>query len=176
MFAVRQAIESREVEEKKFAFGDTWVADMFLSEAAQARRKAEMESKLGITPEVKRYQEIKAGVIVSSVGVALMIFLAVFMQGIVLGAKVPADTAEILSRLWIAGVIPFFVGIALMINGIVVSKRLVEIAKRNLVTPDALPFNEPSSLRPADTSEFIPTDYSVTDHTTKHLKVVKDRE
>lgn len=176
MFAVRQAVESREVEEKKFTFGDTWMAEMFLSPAAQARRKAEIEGHLGITPEVKRYNEIKAGVIVSSIGVALMIFLAVFMEGIVLGGKVPEDTAAILSRLWIAGVIPFFIGLALMINGVVVSKRLVEISKKNSAAPDALPFKEPSSLRPADASEFIPTDYSVTDHTTKHLKAAKDRE
>ena len=34
-----------------------------------------MERRMGITPEVKRYNEIKAGVIVSSIGVGLAIFL-----------------------------------------------------------------------------------------------------
>src|SRR5215469_4321688 len=111
LFAVRRAVEARDVDEKKFDWGDTWLAEMFLTHGAQEHRKAELERRLGITPEVKRYNEIKAGVITSSVGVALMIFLFVFMQGIVQGGKVPPDTASILNHLWIAGVIPLFVGL-----------------------------------------------------------------
>jgi hypothetical protein len=41
----------------------------------------EIERRQGITPEVKRYNEIKAGVIVSSAGIGLSIFLFIFMQG-----------------------------------------------------------------------------------------------
>lgn len=78
---------------------------------------------------MKRYNEIKAGVITGFVGLGMAIFLYVFMQGIILSGKVPLDTAEILSRLWVAGVIPLFVGIALIINGLFVSKKLVEIAR-----------------------------------------------
>ena len=163
---VRDALEQ---PGKKFDWGDTWVAEMFMSGDAAEMRKREMERRMGITPEVKRYQEIKAGVIVSSVGVALAIFLFVFMQGIV--PKVEAETAEIITRLWIAGIIPFMVGLALIINGLVVSKKIVEIAERNEQRPKPLEEGvSPRSLRPANTNEFIPANMgSVTEHTTKHL-------
>ena len=77
--AVRAVLETREPG-KKFDWGDTWVAEMFMSQKAQEARKMEMERRMGITPEMKRYQEIKAGVIVSSIGVAISIFLLIFMQ------------------------------------------------------------------------------------------------
>jgi len=177
LFAVRRAVDTRDSDEKKFDWSNTWVAEMFLSAEEQKRRKAELERQRGITPEVKRFNEIKAGVIVSSVGIALMIFLYVFMEGIVLGGKVPDDTASILRHLWVAGVIPFFVGLALMINGLVVSKRLVEIARQASNEPNSLEGStSPPALRSADTNEFIPSDFSITDHTTKHLSNVKKRE
>ena len=103
--AVRQAVDTRDGAEK-FDWSRTWVAEMFLSAEEQRRRKELLERERGITPEVKRINEIKAGVITSSVGIGVMIVLAVLMEGIVLGGKVPHDTAEILSRLWVAGVIP----------------------------------------------------------------------
>ncbi|MBC8031044.1 MAG: zinc ribbon domain-containing protein [Pyrinomonadaceae bacterium] len=168
LHAVRQVVDTQEPAEK-FDWSDTWVADIFLSGQAQKRRKEEMERRLGITPEIKRYREIKAGVIVSSLGIALSIFLYVLMQGIV--ANVSPDEAEILSRIWIAGVIPFFLGLALIVNGAVVSKRLVEIANRasqkgpNHPDEDA----KPPALRSADTSEFIDSPFSVTEQTTRHL-------
>jgi len=136
-----------------------------------ARQKAEIERWQGITPEVKRYNEIKAGVITTSVVIALTILLYVLMQGIILGGKVPDDAAEILRRLWVAGVIPLFVGISLIINGVFVSKKQAEIAKRNserdgnLLETDA----NTKTLGPANTNEFINTGFSVTEHTTKHL-------
>src|SRR5258706_4348635 len=130
LFAVRQAVDGRE-DVEKFDWGKTWVAEMFLSPAELKKRKDQVERERGITPEMKRVTEIKAGVITSSVGVAVAIVLYVLMQGIVLGGKVPHDTAEILSRLWVVGMIPILVGLALMINGLIVSKKLVEIAKRD---------------------------------------------
>src|ERR687884_1785632 len=86
--AVRQAAATRDAG-GKISWDKTWVAEMFMSEAERVRREQELERLRGITPEVRRYREIKAGVIVSSVGVALMIFLYVFMRGIVLGGKIP---------------------------------------------------------------------------------------
>ncbi len=168
--AVRQAVVTREPGEG-FDWSKTWVAEMFMSGQEALRRKAEMERLQGITPEYKRYNEIKAGVITGSIGIALMIFLYVFMQGIVLGGKVSHDTAEILSRVWIAGVIPLFVGLGLLINGMYVSKKQVEVANREQrAALDALgEVVERHALRSADTSEFIPTDFSVTEGTTRHL-------
>lgn len=169
--AVRQVVATRETDEK-FDWSKTWVAEMFLSGEEAERRKAELERQRGITPEVKRYNEIKAGVITASVGLALAIFLYVFMEGIILGAAIPSDTAEILSRLWIAGVIPLFVGIALIVNGLFISKKLVEVARRTAQPGPSLeqPDTNPHSLRSADTTEFIPSGFSVTEETTRHLR------
>jgi hypothetical protein len=168
LHAVRQVVDTQETAEK-FDWSDTWVADIFLSGQAQKLRKEDMERRRGITPEIKRYKEIKAGVIVSSLGMALSIFLYFFMQGIVV--NVSPDEAEVLSRIWIAGVIPFFVGLALIVNGAVVSKRLVDIANR-AAQKGPKTFDEdanPPALRSGDTSEFIDSPFSVTEQTTRHL-------
>jgi len=165
--AVREAMQVAD-SGAKFDWSNTWVAEMFMSGQAHELRKREMERRLGITPEVKRYNEIKAGVIVSSVGVGVSIFLFFLMQAI--ASQNPRD-AEILTRVWLAGVIPFMVGIALIINGVVVSKKMVEVMEReqnkvkNLEEGPA-----PRGLRSADTNEFIPANYSVTDSTTRHLE------
>ncbi len=170
--AIRQAVEAPAAEGEKFDWSRTWAAEMFMSTDERLRRKEQLERERGITPEIKRFKEVKAGVIVSSVGVAVTILLFMLMQGIVLSGKVTPEAAEILSRLWVAGLVPVFVGLALMINGLVVGKKLVEIANRNRES-DAprLPVEqERPALRPADTSEFIPANLSVTDQTTRHLK------
>jgi len=169
--AVRQAVATRETGEK-MDWSKTWVAEMFMSGEEAVRRKAELERLQGITPGVKRYNEIKAGVITASIGLAVAIFLLVFMRGLILSGKVSPDTAEILSRLWIAGVIPLFVGLALIFNGLFVSKRLVEISGRGQRTePNTLERDpEPQTLRSADTAEFIPSNFSVTEETTRHLR------
>lgn len=171
LYAVRQVVDTRETGET-FDWSNTWVAEMFRSSDENKRRKAELERQRGITPEIKRYIEIKAGVITASAGLAIGIFLFVFMQGLILGGKVSSDTAEILSRLWIAGVIPLFVGIALMVNGVFVSKKMVEAARRTAIpgpVPE-LPGTNPKSLPNPDTTEFIPSSFSVTEDTTKHLR------
>lgn len=171
LYAVRKVVDTRETGEK-FDWSKTWVAEMFLSGEEAVRREAEIERQRGITPEVKRYNEIKAGVITASVGLALAIFLYVFMEGIILGGRVSSNAGEILSRLWIAGVIPLFVGIALIVNGLFVSKKLVEVSRRSSEPGPSLgqPDTNPLSLGAADTTEFIPSGFSVTEETTKHLR------
>lgn len=172
LLAVRQAVDTRETTEKS-DWGKNWVAEVFHTQGESKRRKEEIERQRGITPEVKlRYDEIKGGVITGTVGIGTAIFLYFFMQGIILSGNVAPNSAEILSRLWIAGVIPLFVGISLIINGLFVSKKLVEIARKaSQAAPNNLEGDLNSqSLRPADTTEFIPSDFSVTEHTTKHLR------
>ena len=157
--AVREALNTHDSGQK--GWNDTWLA-------AQ-RGKLALEREMGITPEVKRYNEIKAGVIVSSVGMGLAIFLFIFMQGI--AVRVPPETAEIITRIWVAGIIPFLVGLALIVNGVVVSKKIVEAFEREqnkLKNLDEGP--APRGLRAADTSEFVPANFSVTDQTTRHLE------
>jgi hypothetical protein len=169
LYAVRQVVDNREAN--NFDWSNTWVAEIFRSSDEIKRRKAELERQRGITPEVKRYIEIKAGVITASAGLALGIFLFVFMQGLILSGKVSPEVAEILSRLWIAGVIPVFVGIALMVNGIFVSKKMLEAARtaQQLQLPGQ-PEPNPRSLPNPETNEFIPSGFSVTEETTKHLR------
>ncbi|MDX6501460.1 MAG: hypothetical protein QOG23_4720 [Blastocatellia bacterium] len=171
LFAVRQVVDARETAEG-FDWSKTWVAEMFMSPQELKRRKEEIERQRGVTPEMKRYNEIKAGIITGTVGIGIAIFLFVFMQGIILSGKVTPNSAEILSRLWIAGVLPLFVGIALIINGLFVSKKLLVIARQE--SQNAANSLEqqpnPQSLEPADTNQFVPPGFSVTEQTTKHLR------
>ena len=167
--AVREAMQTADPA-AKFDWSNTWVAEMFMSGQAHELRKREMERRLGITPEVKRYNEIKAGVIVSSVGVAVSIFLHFLMHAI--AAQNPRD-ADLLNSIWLAGLIPFMVGIALIINGVVVSKKMVQVIERDQNRAKSLDEGSapsPRGLKSADTNEFIPANYSVTDSTTRHLE------
>jgi hypothetical protein len=165
--AVREALQAPD-STGKFNWNNTWVADMFMSAQANEVRKKEMEHRLGITPEVKRYNEIKAGVIVSCVGIGVSIFLYFLMNAV--AATEPRD-AEILKTVWLAGVVPFMIGLALIINGAVVSKRIVEVWEREQNKGKNLEEGaSPRGLRSPDTSEFVPTNFSVTDQTTRHLE------
>src|SRR2546423_12569102 len=112
LYAVREVVDTRETEEK-FDWNKTWVGEMFLSGQEALRRKEELERRRGITPEGKRHKEIKAGVIVSSVGIGVAIFLNVLMQGIIPGGKGSHHQGGTLSQLWDVGIIPLFVWLAL---------------------------------------------------------------
>ena len=167
--AVREALQAPD-SAGKFNWNNTWVAEMFMSGQANELRKREMERQLGITPEIKRYNEIKAGVIVSCVGIGVSIFLHFIMHAI--AAQNPRD-AELLNSIWLAGVIPFMVGLALIINGVVVSKKMVQVFEREQNRAKSLDEGtapSPRGLKSADTNEFIPANYSVTDSTTRHLE------
>jgi len=175
LLAVRQAVATRETGEK-FDWSKTWVTEMFLSEGERKRREQELELQHGITPEVKRYNEIKAGVITSCAGLGVTIFLYFIMQGIILSGQNPPGDNEILSRVWIAGVIPFLIGLGLIINGLFVSKKLVEAVRKEIsgqTQPTALgeqrKDSEQRSLNAADTTEFVSPNFSVTEDPTKHL-------
>lgn len=166
--AVRQVLDTREPP-ASFDWSKTWVADMFLSEAEQKRRRRELELQSGITPEEKRRNEIKAGIITSCAGLGVATLLYVLMQGIILSGRA-AGAEEILSRIWVAGVIPIFVGLALIINGVFVSKRHDD--NRDRLKPDsALPPSDPNRLTPGvgDIDQTGPSTFSVTEDTTKHL-------
>ena len=169
LFAVRQAVTARQTDEK-FDWSKSWVAEMFLSEGEREKRREALDRERGITPEVKRDKEIKAGVITASVGVGVTIFLYVLMQGIILGGEVSRDVAEILSRIWVAGVIPFFIGIGLIINGLFVGR-----VRQGTKHIEGSEMSHARSLRSPDTSEFIPSSLSVTEETTRHLKDSEER-
>lgn len=167
LYAVMQVVATKEPEEK-FDWNKTWVTEMFLSASEKKRRKEELERRRGITPEMKRYTEIKAGVIVSSLGIALGILLFVLMGGIIAGGQLSSADAEIVSRLWVVGVIPLFVGLALITNGLVVSKKLVEAAKRNTQLTGESAEEDSKSLLTGEISPAMQP-FSVTEQTTQHL-------
>lgn len=182
LYAVRQAVTTRRETGEKIDWNKTWVAEMFLSHDELKRRQIERDMYLSpdekrYIEEEKRYKEIKAGVITSCVGIAAMIFLYVLMEGIILGGKISPTAVEILSRVWVAGVIPFFVGIGLLINGVVVSKRLVGLANRELqqketgrILDSTEKNKEEASLSAPDWLESDSPQPSVTENTTRQLR------
>ena len=162
--AVRQVVTKRETGEK-IDWSKTWVAEMLLSQGERERRKEELDLQRGITPEVKRQREMKAGVITASVGIAVAIFLFVLMQGIIVGGKVGSDAAAILGRLWVVGVIPLCIGMGLLINGLFVRSAATKPA------PDAVEKEaQTNSLRSGESAERIPSVFSVTEETTRQLR------
>ena len=165
--AVRHVLNTREAP-PSFDWSKTWVADMFLSQAEQKRRRRELERQIGITPEEKRRTEIKAGVITSCTGLGVAILLYVLMQGIILSGRA-GGAEEILSRIWVAGLIPILVGLALIINGVFVSKRHGD--NRDSLAPDAALPPDPNrqALGVGDLGRTGPSTFSVTEDTTKHL-------
>jgi hypothetical protein len=168
---VREALMTGQAP-PKFDWSKTWVAEMLQSSEQAVRKEKELERLKGITPEVKRRNEIKAGVIVSSVGIGLMALLFVLMNGIILSGGPSPGEAEILSRIWIAGLIPFIIGLALIINGTLISKLFTEKKNNsdNFTASGAIRLPQPAEfLPPADTNDLFPAGFSVTDETTRHL-------
>jgi Predicted membrane protein len=171
LFAVRQVADTGQTGEK-FDWSKTWLAEMLLSGEESVKRAAKIERLQGITPETKRRNEIKAGVITGSIGVGLMILLYVLMTGIILSGNVSAGVAEILSRVWVAGVIPIFVGLALIVNGVFVSKKTEKLHGHETDAGTG-ELNKPAEngyLPPAETNQLFSPGFSVTDETTEHLK------
>ena len=157
----------------KFDWSNTWVAEMFRSGEDAVKHQAEIERLRGMTPEMKRLIEIKAGVITASVGVGLSILLFVLMGGIVATGRVSDAAAEILLRIWIVGVLPVLIGAALIFNGMFVSKRGAESAAHDTDTGTRELDGQSSGnyLSPADTNDLVSSvPFSVTDRTTRHLQ------
>jgi len=172
--AVRQVLDARNAP-GKIDWNRTWVAEMFLTNAERKRRDEEIERQRGITPEIKRRNEIKAGVITGCAGLGVAIFLYFFMQGIIQSGHADPGADAILSRIWIAGLIPILVGLGLIINGVFVSKKAAETQSRNLGA-------DPGSFKPEDFStpglgnspDLLEPGFSVTERTTKHLGNVEE--
>lgn len=176
--AVRQALTTPELETKtedKTDWKKSWITDLALIPSEIKRLKREQQT--AFDAEENRYKEMKSGVITSAIGLSLMIFLAVFMEGLVMSGTVPAHTAAILNRIWVAGMIPFFIGLGLIFNGLVVSKKLVDLAKRDIEQREGLKTLEltarnqaNASLPDSDWYEPDGVSPSVTEHTTRELR------
>jgi hypothetical protein len=180
--AVREAVQTGQAP-VKFDWTKTWVAEILQSSEASVRKERELELLKGITPDVKRRNEIKAGVITASVGVGVMITVYMVMQGVILGGFVPPNVAEILSRVWIAGVIPMLVGFALIFNGMFVAEKGGGLPAADLNRTDIPPskeFTDPANVSfldaPPKTNPLASEIFSVTDQTTQHLKETVKRK
>jgi len=160
--AVRQAASKREQGDPSNPWGE-WVLE---ANRVKAIAKEERERRRSLAPEVQRLREVKAGVITASAGIALGIFLNVFMQGIILGARITPEVAEILSRLWVVGVIPLCIGMGLLINGLFVKTAMKKPATKDVLERDA----KQDSLNLAEPSERIASGFSVTEQTTRQLR------
>lgn len=128
-------------------------------------------------PEEKRLEEIKTGVITASVGLAVSIFLNLFFEAIANASGGPE--AIILQRIWAVGLLPLFIGLAIVFNGLFISKRIVELKKQhseNIPQPMFAPVPNTSpveqlpvaQLNEADQSQLA--DYSITEPTTTRLR------
>ena len=175
LVAVRTAVKDPKSVEK-FNWNKSWVSEMMMGSEESVKRAAKLERLQGITPATKRLKnrlnEIKGGIITASVGIGLMITLYVLMRAIIQNPAIPPETAILLSSIWVAGVIPLLVGISLIINGVFISKKLVD-AKLNTIDERTkeLDDKEMASFLPphVDTNQLEREVFSVTDETTRHL-------
>jgi zinc ribbon protein len=149
--------------------GDDW--DPFWLEERRARNEARKKK----TPEVKRLEEIKAGVITSSVGFGLMVFLSLLFNAI--ASTIEGPEGNILRSLWAVGLIPFMIGLGILFNGLFVSKRIVELKRQQERKEQQSPlFSAPNTLdtspvaRLVEPSQSPISDFSVTETTTTKLR------
>jgi hypothetical protein len=167
---VREAMTSGATQDK-FDWSKTWVADMFLTDQEKERRRYVTAEEKRFHEERKRINEIKGGIITSLAGLGLMIFLYFFL-GVVANEQPPAD-AEIIRHVWYFGIIPIFVGLGIMINGLFVSGRLVRLNEELMqnAKPSFQPAVPLASLPAKSTAEMVSepaqgSGYSVVEDTT----------
>src|SRR5262245_18914526 len=146
--------------------GDDW--GQFLLE----ERKAKGEIRKKKTPEEKRLEELKAGVITSSVGLGLMVFLGLLFNAI--ASTMEGPEGNILRSLWAVGLIPFMIGLGITFNGLFVSKRIVELKRQQeLKERQKQLFTAPNTspvARLVEPSQSPISDFSVTETTTTKLR------
>jgi hypothetical protein len=161
LHGAREGMMSRPDEEKP-DWGQSWAANIILAKELQERMRG--------TPEERRLNEIKGGVITSLTGAGLMIFLYFFLNIV---AEKAGDAAEIVRGLWMVGIIPILVGIGLIINGAFVSRRLSSLNEEQAQTKVSA--SPASPALPAKTTNHLVVDItpsngaSVTEDSTLHL-------
>ena len=149
--------------------GDDW-EPLWLEE-----RRSRNEARKKKTPEVKRLEEIKAGVITSSVGFGLMVFLSLLFNAI--ASTIEGPGGNILRSLWAVGLIPFLIGLGILFNGLFVSKRIADLKRQQERNDQQSPlFSAPNTLdtspvaRLVEPSQSPISDFSVTETTTTKLR------
>jgi hypothetical protein len=162
---------------EKFDWSKTWWADMIYSPEELERRRGVTPEEKRLNEEKKRLNEIKGGVITGLVGVGVMISFYFFFGAV---ANKAEDAAEIVSKLWMLGIIPTLIGAGLFINGFFISRRLVELTEKppRTVTPlphaPSLQAGQAGSIEAKTTDQLKadaapPANYGVTEDSTAHL-------
>jgi hypothetical protein len=156
----REGMMSRSADDKS-DWDKGWAANIRLAQEIQERQRG--------TPEERRLNEIKGGVITSLVGAGMMIFFYFFFEVLVKEKM----GGEILRIMWLTGIIPFLVGVGLLINGLFVSPRLLKLKEKGTEKPDtASP--APTALPAKTTNQLVVAAaplsvVSVTEDPTAHL-------
>jgi hypothetical protein len=174
---VRDAIARSSGE--KFDWSKTWWAEMIYSPEELERRRGVTPEEKRLNEERKRLNEIKGGVITGLIGIGVMISFYFFFGAVANQAK---DAAEIVSKLWMLGIIPTLIGAGLLINGFFISRRLVELTEKLPRTgmpsphpPTAQAGPAPTALKAKTTDQLMveaapAASYSVTEDSTAHLR------
>src|SRR6266542_1515494 len=154
-----------------------WVEDQRAKKEGRRKawvedQRAKKEARRKKTPEEKRLEEIKAGVITSSVGFGLMVFLSLLFDAI--ASTVDGPASNILRTLWVVGLIPFMIGLGVLFNGLFVSKRIVEVKRQQEPKDQQTPlFSAPDTspvARLVEPSQSPISDFSVTETTNTKLR------
>lgn len=139
----------------------------------------EQREKRKRSPEEKRLNEIKGGVITTCLGLGLMVFFSMLFEAIADNAG--GAQANILRSLWAVGLVPFLIGLGVLLNGLFVSKKIVELKQQQKqdrdqpifpAAPDTSPvprLSDPSSIVHSEGQGSI-SGYSVTESTTTKLR------
>jgi hypothetical protein len=124
------------------------------------------------SPEEKRIQEIKEGVITSCVGLSITIFLFFLMDAV--SIDLDPKVRAILHAVPYAGIIPFLIGLGIIFNGLFLSKRLVDLKRDQEQTNKQPLFPTVPETAPVQrlSESYQPpiADFSVTESTTTKLR------
>src|SRR5262245_10419525 len=157
---VRDAMASRT---EKTDWSKSWLAGVPTAE--------EIDRIRGNTPEKKRLDEIKGGVVTCFVGIGVTIFLYFFFDAV---ARKNVNDAEIIRTLCLVGIVPFFVGIGIIFNGLFLSKRNVK--QQEQPSPAHQDYGPSATEDRAKTTNQLvivegtsDPEYSVVEDTTAHL-------
>jgi hypothetical protein len=171
---VRDTLTSQSTR-NKFDWTRTWWAGHLYSAEELERLRGDTPEEQRINEERRRLNEIKSGVITGLIGVGVMISFYFFFGAVANKAK---DAADIVSKIWMLGIVPTLIGAGLLINGFFISRRLVALKEQlaRAAAPATLaPAGEPPAALEAKTTDQLiavaapAANYSVTDDSTAHL-------
>lgn len=124
------------------------------------------------TPEEKRSDEIKEGIITACVGLSLIIFLHFLLDAVSIGLDL--KLRAILHAVSFAGLIPFLIGLGITFHGLFLSKRLLEGNRDQEQPPKQAVFSSVPETAPVQSlperSRVPVADFSVTETTTTKLQ------